>query len=133
MREREREREREMVVRHKGNDIEINFKPPPQLVSIHWKLSIKYDLCLGIWLDLGIWVRFGFDSSIWVRKLEFVLYEFFFFFFFWILRIEFALGMFCNLVYNLHSEGTKEFKVWPMLPIISSLLNIASLPTTICH
>ena len=29
------EREREMVVRHKGNDVEINFRPPPQLVSNH--------------------------------------------------------------------------------------------------
>ena len=54
----------------------------------------KYDLCLGIWLDLGIWVRFGFDSGIWVRKLEFVLFEYLFLF--WILGIELALGLFNN-------------------------------------
>ena len=90
----EREREGDMVVRHKGNDIEINFRPPPQLVSNHKKWSIKYDLCLGIWLDLGIWVRCGFDSSIWVSKLEFVLFEYLFLF--WILGIELALGLFCN-------------------------------------
>jgi len=43
-------------------------------------------------MDLGIWVIFGFDSGIWIRNLEFVLFEYLFLF--WILGIELVLRLF---------------------------------------
>ena len=51
----EREREREMVVRHKGNGIDINLRPPPQLVSNHWNwaLSMIYAWVFGWIRHLG--------------------------------------------------------------------------------